>query len=88
MLGDEKVFELKWNSPTCKHCEGRGKNCRLNNMGNSSETECFPRQPKHTHTHYIYISACLYIVFCFLIGFKSLRYKLNGRDNFNYLVNT
>jgi hypothetical protein len=36
MLGDEKVFELKWNSPTCKHCEGRGKNCRLNNMGNSS----------------------------------------------------
>jgi hypothetical protein len=56
-LGGDKVFELEWNSPACKHCEGKGKNCRLKNMGNGSETECFPRQPKHTIGMYM----CIYI---------------------------
>jgi hypothetical protein len=60
MVGDDKVFEMKWNStPACKDCEVKGKNCRLKNMGNGSETECFqpgPRQrPKHTIGMYIYI---------------------------------
>jgi hypothetical protein len=73
-LGDEKVLELKWNSPACEHCEGEGKNCRMKNMGNGSETECFPRQPKHTigMYRYIYISAFI-MIFCFLIGIKSLK---------------
>jgi len=58
MLGDDKVLKLKWNSPACKHCEGKGKNCRLKNMGNGSETECFPRQrPKHTRGMCMCISA-------------------------------
>jgi hypothetical protein len=66
ILGDDKVLELKWNRPACKHCEVKGKDCRLKNMGNGSETECFPRQPKHTRGMYIYkyISAFIMIFSC------------------------
>jgi hypothetical protein len=67
MVGDDKVFEMKWNStPACKDREVKGKNCRLKNMGNGSETECFqpgPRQrPKHTRGMYIYIYISVFIM--------------------------
>jgi hypothetical protein len=71
MLGDDKVFELKWDSPACKNCEGKGMNCRLKNMGNGSETECFARG-----LYNIYIrlhNDFFFFFFCFLIGIKMLR---------------
>jgi hypothetical protein len=49
LIGHDQVFELKWNNPDCRKCEVKGKNCRLKNKGNGTETiECFLRQPKHT----------------------------------------
>jgi hypothetical protein len=40
---DEKILELKWSRPVCKHCEVKGKKCRLKNNSTESTTECFSK---------------------------------------------
>ncbi|TKY65797.1 Glycerophosphodiester phosphodiesterase protein kinase domain-containing GDPDL2 [Spatholobus suberectus] len=41
-VGD--TYLLLWSEPTCKHCESKGKSCRLKDNGSNNqslETECF-----------------------------------------------
>jgi hypothetical protein len=74
MLGDDKVFELEWNSPDCRQCEGEGKNCTLKNMDNCTSLDNDLNLPLREPGMYIYISAFI-MIFCFLIGIiKNLRY--------------
>lgn len=40
---DDKILQLMWDEPACRHCEVKGRNCRLQKNSTRSETECFPR---------------------------------------------
>jgi hypothetical protein len=39
-------LQLTWSGPECRHCEEKGKGCRLKNNSNETETECFTKHTK------------------------------------------
>ncbi|XP_062176199.1 putative RING-H2 finger protein ATL21A [Alnus glutinosa] len=43
---DNINLQLKWSGPKCRHCEEKGKGCRLKNNSNESETVCFTKHAK------------------------------------------
>jgi hypothetical protein len=47
LFGSDNILRLKWHTPDCRHCERKGKGCRiLKSNSNESETECFSRHSK------------------------------------------
>ncbi|KAJ9189038.1 hypothetical protein P3X46_000380 [Hevea brasiliensis] len=47
LYSEETILGLSWYNPKCKHCEVKGKYCRLKSNDTTSETQCYGMLKPH-----------------------------------------